>query len=624
MSIGIQDVAGPASARLSGLDAIGTGIQNVPTAAPVQDTQNLADTWLKPDLQAPLYVTPWGEFNVGPTDWYSNLHGAYDKNKAPTYKPAPTAPVGGAFNTGTPNNFLGSGDNTPVGMNRIGVTEPAQRAPVAANLSYKDPNYQRYIDDIMNGTTSDAGSITKTAPVTNRSFFENLISGNKQPAPISAQQANINALKGSNVDTAKLQAIADKYGVSVDEVQNVYNKYSRARQDIIDPVGANWQNIKNAPFYKDLEAGIQKYTNYAPSKAEMRAMPGGILANSMNYSYNTGTKVDFNKLRSMNPTAALSPEYFALHDPNDAYGRDPYRLTDSYDFLDNGLSLEQSTQAERDAAQQKYLHQKDLLDNPISEGGPFDYRREYIKAGGTKPKGYNWRAEDLSKRGYNQALDISQNFLQNATNGEKNYHDVGFSDDIATKALFEKKKVKKGFLGGALGPLMTLASFIPGPIGIGAKVLSAFNAAATGNPLGAIASAMSFLPGVNGTGLNAIAANTGKAASVIGGALGGGSLGNIAGQALVSGGLGALSGAPSGHALEGALTGAIAPTIGGTLASGTSLSPGMSSAIGRGITGIGATAYNYSKSKQAQQAALKKQLALKQQAAQQAAARRVA
>lgn len=624
MSIGIQDIAGPAnSAGLTGIDASGAGIQNSPTAAPVQQESQLADNWLKPDLQAPLYITPWGEFNVAPTDWFTNLHGAYDKTKMvygvgqKEAGPMSGGPGKGMVRMGRgmgsatdawvtpPSNMTGATYATEA-MGRPIFSGAAIRAPVQVNLSFKDPNTQRYIDYLS--STADNGAI----PNVRKEPFP----FNRREAPLDYDGSNTRALSTANVGSDKIQEIADKYGVPLEEVQNVFNKYNRARQDIIDPVGANWQNIKAAPFYKDLEAGIQKYANYRPTQADKNlpyTLNGG----------NLGTPVNFEALRAMNPTAALSPEYFALHDPNDAYGRDPYRLTDAYDFLDNGKSLAQSTPAERAAAQEKYLHHKDLLNNTAAEGGPFDYRREYISAGGTKPKGYRWRADGMSKNGYNEALDISQNYLQHATNGEKNYHDVGFTDDSAARALFEKKKIKKGFLGGALGPLMALASFIPGPIGIGARVLSAANSAVSGNPLGAITSALGMMPGVNGTGLNVIGGGMGKAAGALSSAFGGGTLGNIAGKAIVGGGLGALSGAPSGRALEGAISGMASPAISG-VATSAGFSPGASSLIGSGATGIGNMAYNYSKSKQAVNEALKKQKLIQQQKMAQIAARSTA
>jgi len=626
MSIGIQSGEGLTnSTGLAGIDATGVGIQNTPTAAPIHNQQNLADDWLKPDLQAPLYITPWGEFNVGPTDWASNLRGAYAKTQIATEagKKAPShmsylggvnkkgvdphagmvriPGVGmGGFSDGEwvtpPSNITGATYTGEV-MGRPMFSGATKRTPVQANLSFKDPNQQRYIDGLS--ATVDNGAIPNVRPTAPQNGFQWV---NRSQVPPDHDGANVAALNNANVGAEQLQAIADKYGVSIDEVQNVYSKYNRARQDIIDPVGANWQNIKAAPFYKDLEAGIRQYTNYQPTKKERAGQWGG---------YNLGTQVNFDTLRAMNPTAALSPEYFALHSPNDANGRNPYRLTDAYDYLDNGKTLAQSTQAERDKAQSAYAHQMDLLDNTVANGGPFDYKREYINAGGKKPKGYNWRPDGMSKKGYNEALDISQNYLQHATNGEKNYHDVGYSDATAARALFEKKKVKKGFLG-KLGPLAALASFIPGPIGIAARVLGAANSAVSGNPLGAITSALGFLPGVNGTGLNAIGAGAGKLAGGISSALDMGKFGDIAGKAIVGGGLGALSGAASGHALEGAISGIASPAISGA-ASSAGFSPGASALIGSGATGIGNMAYNYNKSKQVYEAAMRKQKIAQQQ-----------
>lgn len=601
MTIGLQNVTAPAAGTgLGGIGIDAAGMQaapEAPSASPIQPDQNIPDTWLKSDLQAPLYITPWGEFNIGATDWASNLHGAYDKTKAAsaTIHSSPLNGIGSQYfneqirqtnpnHVGMTNAKMGIGpDNwvyTPTSIDNAQYTGSsifgdtfsgtAKRAPIQTNLSFKDPNQQRYIEDFStiapNGNVAKAG----TGSIINR-----------------ADASNIAALNKDNIGADQAQAIADKYGVSVDEVQNVFNKYNRARQDIIDPVGASWQNIKAAPFYKDLEAGIQKYTN------------DGL-----------ATKIDFAGLHNINPTAALSPEYFALHDPKDSPGRDPYRLTTAYDFLNNGKPWEQATPEEQAAAQAAYLHHKEQLSAPASEGGPFNYRDEYIRAGGpTSLKGYNFNPEGYSKNNYDEALNINQNYLQHATDGKMNYHDVGFDDDTATQSLFTKKKKKRGFLGGVLGPLTAIASFIPGPVGIGARVLSAANSAMSGNPLGAITSTLGFLPGVNGTGLNVIGGGAGKLAGTIGSALGGGNIANIAGKAITGGGLGALTGAISGHPLEGAIAGAAAPAIGGTIAANTTISPAVANALGTGIAGVGVSAYNYNKAKRAYNLALQKQQA---------------
>jgi hypothetical protein len=91
-----------------------------------------------------------------------------------------------------------------------------------------------------------------------------------------------------------------------------------------------------------------------------------------------------------------------------------------------------------------------------------------------------------------------------------------------------------------------------------------------------------------------------------------GKFGDIAGKAIVGGGLGALSGAASGHALEGAISGIASPAISGA-ASSAGFSPGASALIGSGATGIGNMAYNYNKSKQVYEAAMRKQKIAQQQ-----------
>jgi len=602
MSIGIQNNNLAGAQGINGLGTQGYVTQQAQPSAIPQPATETQGHWLDSDLQPSASGINWNDFNIGPTDWENNLRGVYNKTHV-------VQQAGKEVNTGMGNwinnphsnknlvkiNTGGMGNYTYVAPPQTGMTGAtysgegpfsmgpqfkgaAVRKPVYANVSFKDPNLQRYVADIPSLVSDGA--------------FGNV---NAQGKKLDWNQANIDALSAKVGTPEQIQALAEKYGVGIDEVQGVYDRYNKARQAIIDPVGANWNDIKASPFYKDIQAGIQQYTNRkaptlektSPTSFGYTPVPG----------YNKGKQVDFAKLNELGGDSPLTAEYFALHSANDRSGRNAYRLTDANDFMRPGMSNEQ--------AQEAYLKQKDLLDNTVAKGGQFDYRREYTAAGGKTPKGYMKLAEGMSNNGYNEALDTSQNFLGFATNGEKSYHDAGFKDEAATKALFRKKPVKSGFLPGPLSTIATIASFIPGPWQVPARVALAMNSAAQGNPIGALTAAASFLPGANGVGLNpvgaALSSGGGKLASVLGG-----TLGDVGGK-IASGALtGGLTGALSGNAVRGAVTGAVGQGV-SQGAQSAGFDTKTANAIGTGLTGAGNVVYNYNKVRQMQQAAIQKQ-----------------
>lgn len=601
MTIGIQSNN---LANQIGIVGAGAPTLNTPAEAPQQvQQQQQADTWLSPDLKYAPTVN-WNDFEVGPINWEQNLHGAYDKPQTvmqyvqpvstgmaayaqtslPGSKDKPKVKISdGLFGMDThayvPTSGITGAQFIGVGPMNLGnqFRGVAPRQQVVAPITFKDANLQRYLEGI--DTTVYDGA------------FGNI---NDPKAKLDHNKANIAALSGRVGTDEQIKAMAEKYGVDITEVQNVYDRYNKARQAIIDPVGANWADIKNSPFYQDFLAGTRGFINHTPSQAEklkllQQATKGDITntASAPAATYNLGKKVNFDKLNALAPNSPLNAEYFGLHSLRDLTGRNTYRLTDAADF---------------GGSEEDYAKFKDTLNNHYDKGGQFNYRREFIKAGGERPKGYDWRPSGMSKDGYNEALNISQNFLGFGTNGEKNYKDVGYKDKRATEALFEKKKVKNGFLGG-LKPIAAVASFIPGPWQIPARVALAMDSAASGNPIGAIASAVSFLPGANGVGLNPIAAGASKFTGGLTQAFG-----DLGGKAISGATMGALQGALSGNIGKGAFLGALSPTIAAG-AQEVGFSPSVSNAIGTGVTGVGNLAYNYSKIKRLQQAALEKQRA---------------
>lgn len=316
-------------------------------------------------------------------------------------------------------------------------------------------------------------------------------------------------------DTAK------QYGMTADELKDHYNTYAKAYDSVADPVGANWQDLKRmgATYANDLLPSIRRYSGYDDN-----------FFNKLNNSVSEGTR---------NSANYLSPEYFALHtvSPNNQYrgklkGTElvgntnprlmsmfdqyyrpttdinmrksespmgitlPYQQTDWRDFLGAGVTSLNATQAQKSQAQRDYERQQRLLGESVKNGGVFNLWRE---AGAqpysvTKTEGGKWRPRNS---GYTNQLNIAQNFLNKEGDGSKTFQDLGYNPDDAWRSGFYFDKKKKNQFGSVLGTALGLASFIPGPVGIAARIGSAVNSVANKDYLGAALTGLSLFSGAS-------------------------------------------------------------------------------------------------------------------------------
>jgi hypothetical protein len=248
-------------------------------------------------------------------------------------------------------------------------------------------------------------------------------------------------------------------------------------------------------------------------------------------------------------------------------GHDPYARQDWTDYADGNKAAWQYTPDEIAKAKEAMAHHIDQLDNKLEDGGPFNLMKEAnVQLPSSKGGKYYWKDSP-----YTGQLNAAENMLYHNTQGEKNFRDAGYDENAAVKdsMRFQKKK-KKGFLGGLgkiLGPVASIASFIPGPWQLPAQLYNVAANAAGGNMLGAAAGLIGANFGGAGTTGNMMGtgASTGagisNASSLAGraiGSLGGGTLANMA----VKGGLGAMSGFNSDNALKGGLTAALGAGVG--------------------------------------------------------------
>jgi hypothetical protein len=531
----------------------------------------LNKTYKRP--QRPPLASGFGNFNGvwGPKEVYDKYSGTMIAQRPQTglldfvnygKKPAlPTAQSGFRID---PNalNFKDTAIDAAI--------DKLNQSVYGARSKSADANYYRRLSGQSNGLADIAmGFWDKRA---NKNFENNF-------------ETSMSAWSKSPIEMIKDQATRDKMyadtaasaGITVDDLKKNYNTYAKAYNSLADPVGANWQDLKRTgnTYSNDLLPGIRKYSGFGDDYFKnLEAMADPSYRNSEKY---------------------LAPEYFALHTTakNNQYGSDrgmigntapgktwkegfgtsnPYALEDWTDYLKNGKTSITATPAERAIAEQAMAAQQSLINKPVVEGGQFNLWKEtgvdpYQRI---KAKGGKWKPISSA---YTNKLNVAQNFLGPATRGEKNFKDAGYDETEAYRSGFRFDKDKKKGFGKVLSGALGLASFIPGPIGVAARIGSALNAAVNKDYLGAV------LGGLGAMGVNPLGGITSKLSAATG-------FSPSIANALVQGGVGGLSALQNkGDFLKGALgsglgtytTGAL-----GQLLDSQGLSPQLAGAVSGG------------------------------------------
>ena len=267
-----------------------------------------------------------------------------------------------------------------------------------------------------------------------------------------------------------LQQIADKYHVDVNDIISKDAQLQRAMNQYYDPVSANWQDVTASPWAKDVTTGVQKWSGLKGKKD----------ADGNTYFDNLNAQLGENP--------ALSAEYFALHGRPEQLGgyktsgmkANAYKYTGWEDFLPSGVSALNATPEQISAAANAYNAQSDLLKPWLS---PTNYTQDQIdKSGGSY---YDlFKSQKLAvPKGYSYAPNAALTRYNQAVNAGVNPEDLGYDASKVYKGALEKDS---GFLGGTLGKIAQIASFVPGPIGATARVLSAMNAFSEGNIVGGV------------------------------------------------------------------------------------------------------------------------------------------
>jgi hypothetical protein len=588
-SVGLTPAQGPAQAGLT------------PAQSLAVDSAQLPVNWLTNDMQSP--TIDWGQFAALPTIDYATV---LNKTYKQPQKPALSSGFGNFNGVWAPKEVYDKYSGTMVSQRPTGTIldfvhrnkKPA--LPTAQSGFRIDPNALNFKDSSIDAAIDKLNqSVYGARSRTDDGYYRRLAGQSNGMADIALnwQERNLDKAFDNNFETSmsawskspiemiKNQAMRDKMyadaaagaGISVDDLKKHYGTYAKAYNSLADPVGANWQDLKKTgnTYSNDLLPGIRKYSGFGDDYFKnLESMADPSYRNSAKY---------------------LSPEYFALHttSKNNQYGSDrgmigntapgknwkegfgtsnPYALEDWTDYLKNGKTSITATPAERAIAEQAMAAQQSLLNKPVAEGGQFNLWKEtgvdpYQRI---KAKGGKWKPINSA---YTNKLNVAQNFLGPATRGEKNFKDAGYDETEAYRSGFRFDKDKKKGFGKVLSGALGLASFIPGPIGVAARIGSALNAAVNKDYLGAV------LGGLGAMGVNPLGGITSKLSAATG-------FSPSIANALVQGGVGGLSALQNkGDFLKGALgsglgtytTGAL-----GQLLDSQGLSPQLAGAVSGG------------------------------------------
>ncbi len=603
MALSLTAAPGLENTQAAPLAAPGLTAQAAPPLT--RDYSPAIEGWLAPDMRSGSI--DWSAFTPLPSIDYANLlnrqykisgKGVAAKNLPP---PLPGQRAGmEIFGMGLPEGA--------VYKDNLGLTPDA--------LKYKDPQLAAAIDalnakayaqthpeqvDISSGLGAlnnfqmrDAPYVKRdstldTTPVLELKRILSAPLAPKAPEGFGAYSLHPGMIKSSidpaaetkrllNVDStieSLYQQTAKETGMSVEQLKDAYGRYTKAYNSLVDPVGANWQDLKaTGSLYSDsLLPGIRRYSGY-----------GDGFYNQLSSQVSEGTR---------NSQKYLSPEYFALHGvTEDMLGKpgtfigmtnpnrngailtgrkkvgiektNPYLMQDWTDYLSDTENMLTATPDQKSAAETAMAQHTADIRSKVADGGQF---RIWDEAGvnprvTTKVKGGKWKPKNSA---YTNELNIAENYLGTNTQGEKSYKDAGFSPDTAWQSGFYfKPKQKKGFLGGGLGTILSLASFIPGPVGIGARIASAVNSIASGDILGG---AMAALGAMGGS--NPIASLGSKISSATGIPL-------KAANMMVSGGIGGLNALSKGGNFGTGVLGSVAGNTISDFAGNTMLKAGIS------------------------------------------------
>jgi len=581
-----------ASSAMSGLQAQGMPGMDLSTI-----TANLPDSWLSPDLKAG--TIDWSMFNpISVPSYEAVLNTAY--------KPKPVAPQRPPQNFSL-SNFL---KQKPVTL-----TE-SYFSPLPDAKPKPKPKPNTGASDWLDRSQEQSNGISGIVYNQQKQAYDQAMGkmrtvglNDLQFADPKIQEAysalrvnqNYTGKELSQEDLAtreqRINDVSSRFGFTPEQLSRYITSYDKARGALNDPVGANWQDIKNTgDFYKNqVLPGVRRYSGYNDA-----------FFNKLNQEASEGTR---------NSQRYLSPEYFALHtvSPNVQSGRreligntnpklsnewwapgynnnpgialkrkvagigtsNPYAATDWQDYLPTTVSRFDATPEQRAVAEADNKKYRDLLSAKVEDGGQFNLWREtgtnpYLV---TKTPGGKWKPRNS---GYTNQLNIAQNFLPQATEGKRNFRDVGYNENDAYRSGFYFDKKKKKF--GALGGILSLASFIPGPIGVGARILNTVTSLANKDYFGALTSGLGAYGKLTGTNF------LGGIADKIGSSLG---VSPSVANAIVQGGMGGLGAvANKGDFVKGALGGGLGSYAGSQL--GMSLDklgidPTMAGAISGGV-----------------------------------------
>lgn len=467
------------------------------------------------------------------------------------------------------------------------------RIPMEMIDSYglKDMSQQAWIDELAAQAWEankleqkkkgwEANKKSTNSPVRNMTFEQYLDYLDKSSHPVQSQ-ANIDKMTNDEYEKYARQEklrnynqllkfenvpslytdVANKFGIKPEDVAGAFDTYFQGLS-ALDPVGANWQDLKTLPQYSDLLGEVQKRSPVSKAFAT--------------------------KLEEQIPNPDLPWQYYSWNtsDPTRPTEMSPYRDISGYntqrnvgwsDFLPAHKAWQNATPEEVQSAKDAYKKYMEFSNKKTSEGGRFDIFKEVGKT-----PGKDWYRVDSPAA---NKFDTAQEFLSRESGGKKNYKDVGLDPNAAWKSGWEYDAPDSGgfFGGGGLGGLISAGLSIAGmfnpELSIASKIFGGVNALASGNPVGGALSLFSAVPG----GMDSIVDTVGSKIGDITGLTD--TMHNFDPTLLGKSAIGSVTGGLTGGGL-GALTGGITPYSQDYLQS-LGLSPALANSINKaGVTGL--------------------------------------
>lgn len=369
-------------------------------------------------------------------------------------------------------------------------TRQNQYGENVAPIAFDDDNFNRALDEVNKAlqqklytTAFGFGAGTTGNTSLNTRYIDKNVMRKDEKGRLKRPNIGVSGISlidayGGKDEDKIIDKVAAKYGLSNQQIREASSNMQRALNTYYDPVGSNWQEVKATPWAAEIDPAVKSYATKAGEKL-FEQLAGKLPADS-----------------------PLGAAYYVMHSQPELRGAKQvgpqFKYTDWTDFLPTGVSVTSATEQQFKDALAAYDAQNKLM-QPWKDPSRYSAKSMEKDPGGSYFDLFKSEKLDIPK-GYNY---VGSNALHNynvLVNAGIDPKELGIDVNKVYKSALEKEATG-GFLG-SFGPLASLASFIPGPVGTIASIISGLNSLQSGDVVSGLASF------AGGTGLtSAIAGN---------------------------------------------------------------------------------------------------------------------